>query len=100
MKEAVKFESDEMRDICVNLNNPNKGNTWKHLASKFGLSRDIYKDFDSENREGPTEVLFDWIFAFRTELTVGQLFNALRRINRKDLVNKVKQYVEQHLTTN
>ena len=96
MKEAIQLESDEMRDICVRLNNPNQPKRWIHLAYELGLPRDEYKDLEPKKPEGATITLFAWIFSKRTDLTVAQLCKALEKIERNDLVIAITEHVQQY----
>lgn len=96
MKEAIDLESDDMRDICVCLNNPNQPKRWIHVAYELGLARDEYKDLEQEKPEGATSSLFTWIFSKRTDLNVGQLCKALEKIGRNDLVIAVEEHARQY----
>lgn len=99
MKDVIEPESDVMRGICVYLNNPNRVlKNWRHLANAFNVPREIYKDFNPEKPLSPTKVLFDWIFANRKDLTVGQLCAALKSIDRNDVVRDLRKYLEEHST--
>ena len=89
MKEAIELDSDDMRDICVALNKPSPGlKNWRHLAKSptLGIPQNIYEDCKPGKSKSPTDTLFDWIFANKVNLTVGQLLSALRSIDRNDLV--------------
>ena len=99
MKNVIELESDVMRGICVELNNPNTTlKNWRHLAYAFKIPREIYKDFNPEKPLSPTNLLFEWIFANRRDLTVGQLCAALKSIDRNDVVRKLRKYVEELFT--
>ena len=96
MKDVISLESDTMRGICVCLNNPNRVlKNWRNLASAFKVPRDIYKDFNPVEPKRPTILLLEWIYANKTDLTVGQLCSALRSIDRNDVVRDIKKYFEQ-----
>ena len=87
-----------MRGIYVCLNKPNRTlKNWRHLAksSELGIPDEIYKDCQPDRPESPTEALFDWIFAEKNDLTIGQLCKALERIDRNDIVRDVKEYFRQ-----
>ena len=99
MKDVIELESDAMRSICVCLNNPNRVlKNWRHLAksSVLGIPEDIYKDCEPGKLKSPTEALFEWIFAEKDDLTVGQLCSALRKIDRNDLVRDLRGHFEQN----
>ena len=99
MKDVIEPESAVMTSICVCLNNPNTAlKNWKHLASAFKVPREIYKDFNREKPKRPTIVLFEWIFANRTDLTVGQLCAALKSIERNDVVRDLREHLQQQST--
>jgi len=98
MKHVIEIESDAMRGICVCLNNPNTVmKNWRHLAKspELGIPEDIYKGVKPENPKSPTESLFEWIFANKVDLTVGQLCKALERIDRNDIVRDIREHFEQ-----
>ena len=99
MKDVIELDSDAMRGICVCLNNPNRVlKNWRHLAKAcaFGIPNDIYKDCNPEKPKSPTESLFEWIFADRVELTVGQLCSALGKIDRNDIVRDLREHFQQN----
>lgn len=96
MEDVIELESDAMRDICVCLNDPRITKDWKHLAYYLKIPRDIYKEFSPDKPKSPTNLLFEWIFAKRIDLTVGQLCNALRAIDRKDIVRVLREHFKQH----
>lgn len=99
MKDVIEPESDVMRGICVCLNNPNRVlKNWRHLANAFDVPREIYKDFNPEEPKSPTNLLFEWIFANRKDLTVGQLCAALKSIDRNDVVRDLRKHLEEPST--
>ena len=99
MKDVIEPESAVMRSICVCLNNPNSAlNNWKHLAKAFKVPKEIYKDFNPEKPTSPTNLLFEWIFANRRDLTVGQLCSALKSIERNDVARDLRKHLEQQST--
>ena len=101
MQDAIPLESDDMRKICVCLNTQNRAlKNWRNLAYAFTVPREIYKDFNPEKPKSPTKELFDWIFADRTQLTVGELCSALKSIRRNDAVRDLRNYFEEHHTGN
>ena len=84
-----------MRGICVCLNKPNPSlKNWRHLAKspELGIPDEVYKDCQPDRPKSPTEALFEWIFAEKNDLTIGQLCKALKRIERNDIVRDVKEY--------
>ncbi len=96
MKDVIELDSDVMTGICVCLNNPNRVlKNWRHLASAFNVPRDMYKGFDPEKPKSPTALLFEWIYANKTDLTVGQLCAALKSIDRNDVVRDIRKHFEQ-----
>ena len=94
MKDVIEVESDAMRGICVCLNNPNPVlNNWRHLAKSpvFGIPDEVLRGNTPERPKSPTESLFEWIYAKRSCLTIGQLCRALERIDRNDVVRDIKE---------
>lgn len=95
MKDKIDPESDVMRSICVCLNKPNRVlKNWRHLANAFEVPRDIYKDFNPEKPLSPTNLLFQWIYANKPDLRVGQLCAALQSIDRNDIVRDIREFFE------
>ena len=85
-----------MRGICVCLNIPNTSlKNWRHLAKspELGIPDEVYKDCQPDRPKSPTEALFEWIFAEKNGLTIGQLCKALKRIERNDIVGTIKEYL-------
>ena len=99
MEKVVKLDSEAMRSICVRLNTKNRAlNNWKNLANAFGIPRDIYQSLDEAKPMSPTESLFEWIFVHKGDLTVGQLCNALGKIERNDLAGLLSNHFLQNKT--
>ena len=97
MKDVIK--PAVMTSICVCLNNPNIAlKNWKDLAFAFEVPKEIYEDFDPKKPRSPTNSLFEWIFANRVDLTVGQLCSALKSIERNDVVRELRKHLEQQST--
>ena len=95
MKVAIPLDSDLMRSICVCLNNPNNIlKNWKHLARALEVDREIYEDFNPGDFKSPTALLFDWIFAEKPRLNVGELCCALKDIERYDLIGAVREHLQ------
>ena len=101
MKSVIDLESDTMRSICISLNNPNRAiKNWRHLCKSpaLGVPEDVYKYCEPGKQRSPTDLLFAWIFCNKVTLTVGQLFSALARIDRNDIVRDLREYFEQNST--
>ena len=99
MKNVIGLESDAMRSICISLNNPNRAiKNWKHLCKSptLGIPEDVYKDCEPGKKRSPTDLLFEWIFGDKVDLTVGQLCSALAKIDRNDIVRDLREYFEQN----
>jgi len=102
MRDVIEVESDAMTGICVCLNNPNKVlKNWRHLAKSpvLGIPDDVLRDCTPERPKSPTESLFEWIYAKRSSLTIGQLCRALERIDRNDLVRDIKECFQRQPTS-
>ena len=96
MKDVIDLDNEYMDEFYVHLNKVSLGvERWKRLAGAFGISPDIYNDFDRKEPISPTKQLFEWLFVNRTELTLGQLCSALECIKRTDLVGDVRKCFEQ-----
>ena len=98
MKDVIELESDTMRGICVCLNNPNKVlKNWRHLAKspELGIPDEVLRGCTPERPKSPTESLFEWIYSYRSDLTIGQLCRALERIDRNDVVMVIKKCFQQ-----
>ena len=92
MTVAVPLYSDCMGNICRSLNKcVGRLKNWKNLANALDVPSHIYKDFDPNNVQSPTETLFRWLSTQRLDLTVEQLCAALRDIGRNDVVLLLKE---------
>lgn len=90
LKDVINPDID-LDEFYACLNKKNLKN-WKHLANAYGIPYQIYNNFDSEKPKSPAEKFFEWLFVNKTELTLGQLCNALEREKRIDLVLEIKKY--------
>lgn len=103
MRDVIGLESDAMRGIYVCLNNPNKAlKNWRHLAKSPVLSipDEVLRGCTPETPRSPTKSLFEWIYAERSSLTIGQLCRALESIDRNDVVRDIKECFQQQPTSN
>lgn len=102
MEDLIGLDSDAMAGICVCLNKPSKVlKNWRHLAKSpvLGIPDDVLRGCTPERPKSPTESLFEWIYADRKSLTIGQLCRALARIDRNDLVRDIKECFQQQPTS-
>ena len=92
MKDTIGLDDRLMTSICVLLNKKTAvAKNWRHLATAFDVRDQVKKKCEPGQPKRPTETLFDWIFSEKRSLTVGGLINALDKIERRDLVEIVKQ---------
>lgn len=97
LEELLPPESDKMRQLCSLLNKSNLGviKCWKELAYEWGIPRKIYRVFDPTEKASPTIFLLEWVKTTPNDtiatLTVGQLCEHLKKIDRYDVINDVLQ---------
>ena len=96
-KEAAA-DSDLLEDIGKRLNKNTPGlKNWRRLAYRLKIPLDVYNAFDTskEVKQGPspTKMLFKWLEKAKQKLTVKDLLNGLRKINRYDVVQLVIEEV-------
>lgn len=81
---------------CLNKNIRGVKN-WRNLAHRLNIHSDVYNTFDIskevEQGPSPTKMLFQWLEKAKLKLTVKDLLNGLREINRYDVVELVIEEV-------
>jgi len=59
---------------------------WRHLAMKLGVSRESCLELGRRSTQNPTSQLFQYFAAYRPQMTLKTLNEALRSIERNDLM--------------
>ena len=68
------------------------GRDWRHLGVALGLESAFLDNIDTDIKESPErawKVLQKWMQKKGKEATMGILINALKEIERKDVVDKL-----------
>ena len=69
------------------------GRDWRHLGKALGLESWLLNNIDTDFKESPEkarEVLQKWRQKKGKEATMGILINALDKIERRDVVDKLR----------
>ena len=90
MRVAFPPLTTKMVKICRLLN---KFDRWQYLANALGVRSNVWKTFDPQTLQSPTKILFEWLDAERPELTVAEICDALRKIERNDVVLLLEKYI-------
>ena len=62
---------------------------WKHLAEYFGIEEEEYQNFNCNQIQSPTEVMFEFLKTRYPEVTIGDLKDGLCEIGREDVITDV-----------
>ena len=94
----VAADSQLLEDIGKRLNKNTPGvKNWRHLAYRLKIPLAVYDAFDTSKQvkqgPSPTKMLFQWLEKAKLKLTVKDLLNGLREINRYDVVQLVIEEV-------
>ncbi|XP_078382634.1 uncharacterized protein LOC144665279 isoform X2 [Oculina patagonica] len=91
------FDSDPdiIGEMAVFLDKQKPGlKKWSHLAAKLEITRKIFKTFETSSTDNPTEKFFDIVKVKFPKLTVGELIGHLEAIQRRDVINAIKESVK------
>ena len=94
----VAADSELLEDIGKRLNKNIPGvKNWRDLAYRLNIPHDVCDAFDPfkevEKGPSPTAMLFEWLEMEKPKLNVKDLLNALKKINRYDVVQLVIEEV-------
>ena len=87
---VVAPQVDLLDDIVLALDERSKAN-WSSLAVKLGVSRQKVKQFERRSTESPTCRLFECLEVIHPEMTLRTLKDALKSMNRKDLLEILRE---------
>lgn len=91
------FDSDPdiIGEMAVFLDKQKPGlKNWSNLAAKLGVTRNIFKTFETSSTDNPTEQFFDIVKVKFPKLTVGELIGHLEAIKRRDVINAIQESVK------
>ncbi|KAK3754988.1 hypothetical protein QZH41_015149, partial [Actinostola sp. cb2023] len=86
--------SDILNDIILKLD---KGNLWKAVASKLGITEQKYCVFARDPNLNPTQTLFNVLGAYSPLLEVRDLKSNLKTLGEKDLLGKLDTIPDESL---
>lgn len=92
VKDVVVEGSNVLEEIADNLNHKKQIlKNWRHLANKLGIVREVYESFDTskEDSHSPTKMMFEWLQQSKPNLTVENLLDGLKQIERLDVKQEV-----------
>ena len=96
VSKVVVEGSDLLAEIGEHLNHEMRAiKNWHNLAHKLGISPEVSKTFDTstETSKSPTRMMFEWLQLSKPNLTVRDLVNGLKNIDRYDVVDVVRKDV-------
>ena len=96
VSKVVVEGSDLLAEIGEHLNHEMRAiKNWRNLAHKLGISPEVSKTFDTstETSKSPTRMMFEWLQLSKPNLTVRDLVNGLKNIDRYDVVDVVRKDV-------
>lgn len=89
--------SELLADIGERLNKEMRAvKNWRNLAYRLEIPHEEYDAFDTSkvSAKSPTKMLFEWLQRRNPYLTVKDLLNGLKQIDRYDVVDLVRQEVD------
>ena len=96
VSKVVVEGSELLAEIGEHLNHEMRARkNWRDLAYKLRISPEVSKTFDTstETSKSPTRMMFEWLQLSKPNLTVRDLVNGLKNINRYDVVDVVRKDV-------
>lgn len=97
VRDELVDESPLLANIGERLNKDIRAiKNWRNLAYRLKIPAEIYKAFDSSKAEAksPTKMMFEWLANWKPSLSVGDLLEGIRKIDRYDVVELVTKEAE------
>ena len=97
MRIVISPDSDASVELEDMLNRSIAGvGNWRKLAYKLGVPSIVYNEWDpsaTKARRSPTKLLLDWLRAYKQDLRLDTLAEAMRKIERNDAVKILMKYI-------
>ena len=83
-----------MREVTCMLNNADNSQkkNYLDLASKYGISPEVYRSIQPPCSESPTKQVLEDIVGRKPLYTVQELFSDLKAIDRSDVVEAINRH--------
>ena len=97
VRNVVIDESPLLTEIGDRLNKDIRAiKNWRNLAYRLKIPPETYKAFDSSKAEAksPTKMMFAWLARWKPNLSVGDLLEGIKKIDRYDVVELVTKEAE------
>lgn len=97
VRHVLVDESQLLADIGERLNKDIRAiKNWRNLAYRLKIPPETYNTFDTSKAKAksPTKMMFEWLAKWKPSLNVGDLLEAIREIDRYDVVELVKKEAE------
>ena len=88
--------SELLTEIGERLNKEMRAvKNWRNLAYRLKIPHEEYDSFDTSKgaAKSPTKLLLEWLKRWKPDLTVKDLLDGLKQIDRYDVVDLVQQEV-------
>ena len=97
VRDVVIDESPLLTEIGDRLNKDIRAiKNWRNLAYRLKIPPETYKAFDSSKAEAksPTKMMFAWLARWKPNLSVSDLLEGIKKIDRYDVVELVTKEAE------
>lgn len=71
---------------------------WLHLGLQFKLSNETLKEIEY-GPINPTEVLMKYMYSRKTDLTIGEFYDEVKKLKRHDVLKKLDPFIVGELKT-
>ena len=65
---------------------------WLHLGQQFKVSGERLKEIEY-GQFSPTEVLMEYLYSKKTDLTIGLFYDEVKKLNRYDVLKKLDPFI-------
>ena len=65
---------------------------WLHLGQQFKLSCERLKEIEY-GQSNPTEVLMEYLYSTKTDLTIGKFYEEVKKLKRQDVLKKLNPFI-------
>ena len=92
---ASPANDDLIEKITTKLDERSRVNScWMDLGRQFQLSGEKIKEIELCGESNPTEALMEYLYAQQQGLTVGTFYEKVKKINRGDVLKKLKPFLD------
>ena len=65
---------------------------WLHLGQQFKVSDETLEEIEY-GPFSPTEVLMKSLYSRKTDLTIGEFYDEVKKLNRQDVLKKLEPFI-------